>query len=57
MTPERETRPSDYDNSSRVLALVQRCRDDAARNTPRLERDKQDLLNLLTWRGGAAAGL
>lgn len=35
-----------------VAALVRRCITDAAQNTVRLERDKQDLQNLLYFRGG-----
>jgi hypothetical protein len=37
---------------TRVLALVERCIDDAKRNTSRLDRDRQDLLNLKFYRGG-----
>lgn len=43
----------DYDNDEKVKQLVKRCVADARKNTARLERDKQDLLNLLTYRGGA----
>ena len=36
----------------KIKALVARCIDDAVNNTARMDRDRQDLLNLLFYRGG-----
>jgi hypothetical protein len=45
-------RPTDYDNDEKILALLERCRQDAAHNPARFERDSQDSLNWMMFRGG-----
>jgi hypothetical protein len=42
----------DYQDDAKVKLLLQRAIDDAAMNTARQERDRQDLYNLLFYRGG-----
>jgi hypothetical protein len=42
----------DYGNEAKVRALFDRCIADAKGNKPRMERDRQDIFNLMLYRGG-----
>jgi hypothetical protein len=54
MTPPTGKQQDHYGDEAKVRLLFDRCLDDSRGNHARLERDRQDIWNLMFYRGGEA---